>query len=105
MQKRKAQGANEKPTLTTTQYFNQAKAMLGETIQTDEIDDNGNPIYRPKYTKKQFETWLAGLPITDKEFDDMVIALDIDNREFYTQPQIKNKLWSKIKECYYGICF
>jgi len=71
-------------TLTTTQYFNQAKALLNETVATGETDSEMKPIYRPKYTKEQFETWLANLPISDKEYDDIIAALDLDSVEFYT---------------------
>jgi len=75
-----------KSTLTTTQYFNQAKALADEMVETGESDLDGEAIMRPKYTKEQFDTWLASLPINDKELGDIMDAIDYDNLEFYVAP-------------------
>lgn len=80
----------EKSTFTTTQYLNMAKDMLKAQVPSGKYDNKGKPIYRPKYTKKEFEEWLSDtLPMTpegDKMFDEIINALNIDNAEFYVDP-------------------
>ena len=72
-----ANNANKQNTaLSATQYFNQAKSMLAAK------DEAGNP----KYTREQFENWLAGLPIDDQTYDELVAALNLDNADFYEPP-------------------
>ena len=90
-------GSDPEPTLTTTQYFNQAKDLLNERVATGQTDSDSKPIYRPKYTKEQFETWLNNaLPKTpkgDKMYDDIIAALDIDNVEFYKPAPQRDIYW------------
>jgi hypothetical protein len=84
--------AKERDTLTTTQLFNQAKDMITAKVSTGEFDENEKPIYRPKYTRQEFEIWLANLfPMTpegDKAYDDFVAALNLDSVEFYMPESI-----------------
>lgn len=73
----------EKPksALTTTQYFNQAKSMLGEKREDGQ----------PKYTKSEFENWLANLPIDDQAYDEIVAALNLENANFYIDPESRRR--------------
>jgi hypothetical protein len=86
-QKNADKSAADKSTLTNTQIFNQAKDMLAAQVPTGELGEGNRPIMRPKYTREDFETWLANMfPMTpegDKAYDDIVAALDLDNMDFY----------------------
>jgi len=69
--------------LTTSQALSTAKNALNAT-ETIGTTSDGKPYTRPKYaTKAAYTTWLASLPITDKQFDAIYAALDVDNYDFY----------------------
>lgn len=68
-------------------YLSAAKNMINATVGTGQMDATNKEIKRPKYTKAEFETWLANLPITDQQYDEIVKMLNIDNIQFYNPPR------------------
>jgi hypothetical protein len=82
--------------------YNQAKVMLQEKVFTGRYDDKGRPIYRPKYTREDFEIWLdSQLPNTeegDRMFDE--ILANLGNVEFLdtNDPAMADSLTQKIRQ-------
>jgi hypothetical protein len=84
------QSSTNDPSFTATQYLNQAKDMLNQTVSTGQNGPDGKPIMRPKYTRQQFESWLATIfpntPEGDMAYDEVVRLLNLDYVDFY-EPQ------------------
>ena len=108
----KKEGEN-KTLLTTTQYFNQAKAMLNEKVPTGELGLDSKPIMRPKYTKEQYETWLYGVMpkgddgmVTEEGnilFDTIWDTLNIDNAEFYVPSTTQSSKTADFRDKFYRL--
>lgn len=67
--------------LSTSQYLSTIKNRLAATDSIG-TDSDGKSVTVPRYTRTQFEEWLASLPLDDKTYDEIVNALDLDNIKF-----------------------
>ena len=86
---RDADSPNERSFLTNAQIISMVKAKLAETVDTGDKDAKGKPIFRQKYTKAEFDWYLANLPITDEELGELMDAIDYDNLKFFKDPRGK----------------
>jgi hypothetical protein len=73
----------DKRILTNTQIFNLVKEKANEQVSTGKLDNKGNPVTRPKYTKEEFDVWLDQLVPDDDELRVIMDAIDYDNLKFY----------------------
>jgi hypothetical protein len=80
--KRKAEESENKTKFSNDAYLKKAESEMNAKVPTGQVDIDGKPITRPKYTRKQFEEWLANLPVDDQTYDEMVMYLNLDNQEF-----------------------